>query len=253
MRRPLVVGNWKMNGTRESAGQLAREIVSGLPSGCRVEVGVCPSYVFIPLVAESLGDSGVLVGAQNVADQDSGAYTGEVSAPMLKEFGCRLAIVGHSERRQVYGETDELIAARYQKAIEHGIVPVLCIGETLEEREAGDTFKVVDAQLQAVLEKAGVQSLNQAVIAYEPVWAIGTGKTATPEQAQEVHAHIRRQLAAQDAGVAEKVRILYGGSVNAGNAASLMAQPDIDGGLIGGASLKADSFLAIVQAAMENS
>lgn len=253
MRRPLVVGNWKMNGSRESSRELADAIVSGLPAGCQVEVGVCPSYVFIPLVADALGNSGVLLGSQNVADQDSGAFTGEVSAPMLKEFGCRLAIVGHSERRQVYGESDDLIAARYQKAIEHGVAPILCIGETLEEREAGDTFKVVDEQLQAVLAKAGIKSLEKAVIAYEPVWAIGTGRTATPEQAQEVHAHIRQQLAAQDAEVAAGVRILYGGSVNADNASSLFAQPDIDGGLIGGASLKADSFLAIVQAAMENS
>jgi len=242
-----------MNGSRESSRQLADAIVSGLPSGCQVEVGVCPSYVFIHLVADVLGNSGVLLGSQNVADQDSGAFTGEVSAPMLKEFGCRLAIVGHSERRQVYGESDDLIAGRYQKAIEHGVTPILCIGETLEEREAGDTFKVVDEQLQAVLAKAGIQSLDEAVIAYEPVWAIGTGRTATPGQAQEVHAHIRQQLAAQNPEVASRVRILYGGSVNADNASSLFAQADIDGGLIGGASLKADSFLAIIQAAMENS
>ncbi len=242
-----------MNGTRDSAEKLASAIVSGLPAGCPAEVGVCPSFVFIPEVGECLGNSGVLLGAQNVADQDSGAYTGEISAPMLKEFGCRLAIVGHSERRQVYGESDALVAARYQKAIEHGVTPILCIGETLEQREAGNTFKVVDEQLQAVLDKAAVQSLNDAVIAYEPVWAIGTGHTATPEQAQEVHAHIRQRLASQDADVAAKVRILYGGSVNADNAASLFAQEDIDGGLIGGASLKADSFLAIVQAAMEKS
>ena len=253
MRRPLVVGNWKMNGTCQSAVQLADAIVSGLPSECQVEVGVCPSYVFIPGVSERLAGSMVQLGGQNVADQDSGAFTGEVSAPMLKEFGCSLAIVGHSERRQVYGETDALIAARYQKAIEHGITPILCIGETLEEREAGDTFKVVDGQLQAVLGEAGIQSLGHAVIAYEPVWAIGTGRTATPEQAQEVHAHIRQQLVAQDPEVASNVRILYGGSVNADNASSLFSQEDIDGGLIGGASLKADSFLAIVQAAMENS
>jgi len=251
MRRPLVVGNWKMNGTRASVGELAGTIASGLPANCPVEVGVCPPYVFIPQVAEQLNDTAVLVGAQNVGDQDSGAFTGEVSALMLREFGCRLAIVGHSERRLIYGESDALVAARYQKAIEHGLCPILCIGETLEQRQAGDTFAVVDQQLQAVLDQAGIQSLTRAVIAYEPVWAIGTGHTPTPTQAQEVHEHIRRRLAARDASVAEQVRILYGGSVNAGNAKSLFAMPDIDGGLIGGASLKADSFLAIVQAAAE--
>lgn len=253
MRRPLVVGNWKMNGTCNSVRELLDAVVSGVPVECEVEVGVCPSFVFIPQVAEQLNGSQILLGAQNVADQDSGAFTGEVSAPMLKEFGCTLSIVGHSERRLVYGESDALVAARYQKAIDHGLCPILCIGETLEQREAGETFEVVDQQLKAVLDQAGVQSLTQAVIAYEPVWAIGTGRTATPDQAQEVHAHIRRQLGNQDPAVAGQVRILYGGSVNADNAASLMAMADIDGGLIGGASLKADSFLAIIQAAMENS
>ncbi|BCX89907.1 triosephosphate isomerase [Methylomarinovum tepidoasis] len=251
MRQPLVVGNWKMNGTRTSARDLAAAIAGGLPANCPVAVGVCPSFVFIPAVAEQLQDTPVQVGAQNVADQDAGAFTGEVSAPMLKEFGCTLAIVGHSERRLIYGEGDALVAARYQKAIEHGICPLLCIGETLEQREAGETFAVVDRQLQAVLDVAGIDSLKQAVIAYEPVWAIGTGRTATPQQAQEVHAHIRRQLAAQGEEIAAQVRILYGGSVNADNAASLFAMADIDGGLIGGASLKADSFLSIVKAAAQ--
>ncbi len=251
MRRPLVVGNWKMNGTRASVRQLAQDVAAGVSADTAVTVGVCPPYVFIPQVSEQLDGTPVQVGAQNVADQDAGAYTGEVSAPMLREFGCRLAIVGHSERRLIYGESDELVTARYQKAIEHGLCPILCIGETLEQREAGETFAVVDRQLEAVLEKAGVHSLNQAVIAYEPVWAIGTGRTATPEQAQEVHEHIRRQLAARDPDVAGQVRILYGGSVNADNAGALFSMPDIDGGLIGGASLKAASFLAIVQAAVE--
>ncbi|HEB77686.1 MAG TPA: triose-phosphate isomerase, partial [Methylothermaceae bacterium] len=200
---------------------------------------------------EQLKGTAVQVGAQNVADQDAGAFTGEVSALMLKEFGCSLAIVGHSERRLLYGESDDLVAARYQKAIEHELCPILCIGETLEQREAGETFTVVDQQLDAVLDKAGIQSLTRAVIAYEPVWAIGTGHTATPEQAQEVHQHIRQRLASQNADVAEQVRILYGGSVNADNAEALFSMPDIDGGLIGGASLKADSFLSIVQAAVK--
>jgi len=240
-----------MNGTRASTRELAAAIAAGVTGDCPVAVGVCPSFVFIPAIAEQLRETPVQVGAQNVADQDAGAFTGEVSAPMLREFGCTLAIVGHSERRLVYGESDALVAARYQKAIGHGLCPLLCIGETLEQREAGETFAVVDQQLQAVLDLAGIDSLRQAVIAYEPVWAIGTGRTATPEQAQEVHAHIRQRLAAQDHEIAAQVRILYGGSVNADNAASLFAMEDIDGGLIGGASLKADSFLSIVTAAAQ--
>ncbi len=252
MRRPLVVGNWKMNGTRASVRRLLEAILKGLPKDIPVDVGVCPAYVFIPQAAEQLKGSPVLLGAQNVADQEAGAFTGEVSAAMLREFGCQLVIVGHSERRLGYGESDALIAARYQKAIEHGLCPILCIGETLEQREAGQTFEVVDAQLSAVLKRAGIESLTRAVIAYEPVWAIGTGRTATPQQAQEVHDYIRQSLAAQDRKVAEQVKILYGGSVNAANAQALFAMADIDGGLIGGASLQADSFLTIVQAAGEN-
>jgi triosephosphate isomerase len=241
-----------MHGTRASVRELLEAILKGLPQGISADVGVCPAYVFIPQAAEQLKGSPILLGAQNVADQEAGAFTGEVSAAMLKEFGCRLAIVGHSERRLLYRETDALVAARYQKAIEHGLCPILCIGETLEQREAGRTFEVVDAQLNAVLSQAGLESLTRAVIAYEPVWAIGTGHTATPQQAQEVHDYIRQKLAIQDRKVAEQVRILYGGSVNAENAKALFAMPDIDGGLIGGASLKADSFLRIVQAVGES-
>jgi triosephosphate isomerase len=252
MRRPLVVGNWKMNGTRASVRELLDTILKGLPPDLAAEVGVCPAYIFIPQAAEQLKGSRILLGAQNVADREAGAFTGEVSAAMLREFGCQLAIVGHSERRMFYAESDTLIAARYLKAIEHDLCPILCIGETLDQRNAGQTFAVVDAQLDAVLKPAGIDSLRRAVIAYEPVWAIGTGHTATPEQAQEVHAHIRRRLAAQAPKVAEEVRILYGGSVNAENARALFAMPDIDGGLIGGASLKAEAFLQIVQAAEEN-
>ncbi len=251
MRQPLVVGNWKMNGTRDSVRQLLDAIVAGVSADSPVAVGVCPPYVFIPQAAQHLSGTPVLLGAQNVADHEAGAYTGEVSASMLKEFDCKLAIVGHSERRSLYGESDALVAARYQQAIDHGLTPLLCIGETLEQREAGETFAVVDSQLDAVLEKAGIQSLSKAVIAYEPVWAIGTGKTATPQQAQEVHAHIRQRIAAQDADIAGQVRILYGGSVNDANAKSLFGMADIDGGLIGGASLKADAFLTIVQSAAE--
>lgn len=248
-RRPLVVGNWKMNGTRASGRKLAEDIAVGLPADAKADVGVCPPAVFIPEIAEVLAGKSVQVGAQNVADKDEGAYTGEVSAPMLREFGATLAIVGHSERRALYKETSELVAARYAKAIEHGILPLLCVGETLEEREQGRTFAVIDEQLKAVLDLCGVESLAKAVIAYEPVWAIGTGRTATTEQAQEVHAYIRGQIAALSPEVAAGLRILYGGSVKADNAAALFGQPDVDGGLIGGASLDAKSFLAICLAA----
>lgn len=248
-RRPLVVGNWKMNGTRASAKALLADILAGLPADAPADVGVCPSYVFIPEIAAALEGQSVMLGSQNVADQDQGAFTGEISAPMLREFGCSLAIVGHSERRMVYGETDQLVAARYAKAIAHGIIPILCVGETLEQRENGSTFAVIDEQLKAVLDLCGVASLSKAVIAYEPVWAIGTGRTASPEQAQEVHAYIRGQIAKLDAEVAEGLQILYGGSVKADNAQALFALPDVDGGLIGGASLDAKSFLAICLAA----
>lgn len=248
-RRPLVVGNWKMNGTRASSQKLLAEIIAGLPADCETDVGVCPPSVFIPEVAAAASGKAVRVGSQNIADQDEGAYTGEISGPMLKEFNVSLAIVGHSERRAIYGETDALVAARYAKAIAHGLTPILCVGETLEERESNRTFEVIDTQLKAVLDLCGVESLKKAVIAYEPVWAIGTGRTASTEQAQEVHAYIRQKIAALDATVAAGLQILYGGSVKADNAQALFSQPDVDGGLIGGASLDAKSFLAICTAA----
>lgn len=247
-RRPLVVGNWKMNGTRASSQKLLAEILAGLPADCKTDVGVCPPYVFIPEVAAAASGKAVRVGSQNIADQDEGAYTGEISGPMLKEFNVSLAIVGHSERRAIYGETDALVATRYAKAIAHGLTPILCVGETLEERESNRTFEVIDTQLKAVLDLCGVESLKKAVIAYEPVWAIGTGRTASTEQAQEVHAYIRQKIAALDATVAAGLQILYGGSVKADNAKALFSQPDVDGGLIGGASLDAKSFLAICTA-----
>ena len=248
-RRPLVVGNWKMNGTRASAQQLLADILNGLPPDAKAEVGVCPAFVFLPELSAALSGKSVLLGSQNVADQDSGAFTGEISAPMLKEFGCTLAIVGHSERRLVYGESDALVAARYVKAIAHGVTPILCVGETLEQRENGETFAVVDHQLRAIYDTSGVESLQHAVIAYEPVWAIGTGRTATMEQAQEVHAYIRNGIAQRNAEIAAGVRILYGGSVKADNAAALFGMSDVDGGLVGGASLDAKSFIAICMAA----
>lgn len=249
MRRSLVVGNWKMNGSLEKARELLGGIKAGLAGGVKAEVGVCPPFVHLHAISDLLKDSSILLGAQNVADQDEGAYTGETSSFMLKEFGCRLAIVGHSERRMVYGESNELVAARYAKALQHGLVPILCIGETLEERETDKTFDVIGEQLDAILNTAGVESLAAAVIAYEPVWAIGTGRTASPAQAQEVHAWIRARIAALNPSVAEKLQILYGGSVKADNAAELFSMPDIDGGLVGGASLDAGSFVKICLAA----
>lgn len=248
MRRPFIVGNWKMNGGRGSSKELLRCLVHGAASIENVDIGVCIPYVFIPEAAKLLVNSRILLGSQNVADQESGAFTGEISGPMLVEFGCKLAIVGHSERRALYGESSELVADRYRQAIASGLVPILCVGETLEQREQGKTFDVVDAQLSPVLELAGVASLNNAVIAYEPVWAIGTGKTATTDQAQNVHAMIRDRVASLDESIAANLRVLYGGSVKPDNAASLFAMPDIDGGLIGGAALDADSFLSICNA-----
>lgn len=248
MRRPLIVGNWKMNGTSASVAALLGDVLAGL-GDCRAEVGVCAPFVFIPQASQIIGDRPLSLGAQNVADHESGAYTGEVSAAMLKEFGCTLAIVGHSERRSLYGETDTLVAARYKQSIAGGVRPILCVGETLEQREQGRTLQVIDAQLEAVFSAAGVESLAHAVIAYEPVWAIGTGRTATSQQAQEVHQHIRSVIAKSSSDIAAKVQILYGGSVKADNARELFAMPDIDGGLIGGASLDAKSFLAICHAA----
>lgn len=249
MRQPLVAGNWKMHGSRASATALAEAIRAGLAELDAVQVAICPSFVLIPEVAGVVAGSKLQLGSQSVADQDEGAFTGEVSAAMLREFNCTLALVGHSERRHLYGESDALVARRFAAAQRHQLLPVLCVGETLEQREAGDTEAVVDAQIQAVFEQVGGQAFQNAVIAYEPVWAIGTGRTATPQQAQEVHAFIRGRIAAQDEQAAKELRILYGGSVRAENAKDLFSQPDIDGGLIGGASLQADDFLAICHAA----
>ena len=246
MRSTLIAGNWKMNGSLSSVIELVEGIVAG--DRGNAELAVCPPAVYLMKVGGMLADSGVALGAQNVCDQASGAYTGEVSAAMLLEAGCRYAIVGHSERRSLYGESDQLVAARFAMAIEGGLTPILCVGETLEEREEGVTEAVVARQIDAVLENSGIEAIGKSVIAYEPVWAIGTGKVATPEQAQEVHASIRGKLASSDADVAQRVQILYGGSMNPSNAAELLAQADIDGGLIGGASLKAPDFLAIAQA-----
>lgn len=244
MRQSLIMGNWKMNGSADSAKSLCQEIMAGLNTD-DTGIAVCAPYVYLADLQTLTAHSSLAVGAQNVADQVSGAYTGEISASMLKEFGCEYALVGHSERRSYYGDTDESVAERFCQAQEQGIIPVLCIGETLAEREADDTFNVVNRQLDAVIEKAGIEALNNAVIAYEPVWAIGTGVTASDEQAQEVHKAIRERIAVKDQAVADKIKILYGGSMKPANAKGLLAMADIDGGLIGGASLDAQSFLDI--------
>ncbi|MEM7611910.1 MAG: triose-phosphate isomerase [Pseudomonadota bacterium] len=249
MRQYLVAGNWKMNGARATNEALMQGICAGAGDIPGVEFLVCPSAVHIQAVAGQINHAQVSLGAQNVSEYDSGAYTGETSASMLAELGCRYVLVGHSERRSLFAELNEQVAAKFAAAVEQGLKPVLCVGETLSQREAGETQACVSSQVGAVLELVGKAGFGDAVIAYEPVWAIGTGQTASPEQAQEVHAMIRAQLAELDADLAARTRILYGGSMKAANAEGLLAMPDIDGGLIGGASLVAAEFLAIGHAA----
>ena len=248
MRRKLVAGNWKMNGSAESIHALLQGIKEGAASVAAVELAVFPTFVYLGMVEQQLAGTAIGWGTQNLSEHASGAYTGEVAGPMLNDFHCAYVIVGHSERRTLYGETDGMVARKFAAARKVGIKPILCVGETLEERDQGITESVVERQLNAVLDLEGIDAFNDAVIAYEPVWAIGTGRTATPQQAQDVHAFIRAKLVARNAGVAAKTRILYGGSMKPANAKELMAQPDIDGGLIGGASLEAKEFLAIAQA-----
>jgi len=235
-----------MNGNLQSVVELVEGIKAG--DAGKAELAIFPPAVFLMKVGGMLADSEIALGAQNVGDQEAGAFTGEIAAAMLKECGCRYALVGHSERRSLYLETDQLVAARFAMAVASGIIPILCVGEALQERDQGITEDVVAGQLDAVIDLSGIDGIARAIIAYEPVWAIGTGKVATPDQAQEVHAFIRGKLARLDVGVAEQVKILYGGSMNPSNAAELLSQPDIDGGLIGGASLQADDFLSIAQA-----
>ena len=248
MRQPLVAGNWKMNGSLDSVRELLDGIKAGIGDVKVAEVAVCPPSIYIPAAIEALRGSVVSVGGQDVSVHASGAYTGETAGPMLADLGCKYVIIGHSERRTYHGESDELVADKFEAALAAGLVPIFCIGETLEERESGVMEDVLGRQVDAVL-KRGAELLGKGVIAYEPVWAIGTGKTASPEQAQDVQAFIRGRIAAQDAGVADGIRILYGGSMKPGNAAELLAKPDIDGGLIGGAALKAGDFLGICTAA----
>ncbi len=249
MRQPFVAGNWKMNGSLESIGELVGGIATGLSSSAKAEVAVCPSFVYLESVKRLLEGSRIHLGAQNLAAEDPGAFTGEVAGGMLRDVGCTHVIVGHSERRALYGETNEGVAEKFGKALSDGLIPILCVGEQLSDREAGRTEAIVAAQLDAVVAAGGIAAFGNAVVAYEPVWAIGTGKTASPEQAQEVHAFIRARLAGADADVAAGLRLLYGGSVNAANADDLFSMADIDGGLIGGASLKPDDFLTICHAA----
>jgi len=246
MRKNLVAGNWKMNGSLVENAALLAGVKTALAG---MEAVVCVPFPYLAQAQSALAGSSIAWGAQNLSEQARGAYTGEVSASMLLDFGCRYVIVGHSERRSLYGESDEMVARKYMAAQAAGLIPILCVGELLDERDSGITERVVARQLDVVIAAAGVASLAKAVVAYEPVWAIGTGKTASPEQAQAVHAFIRGKIAALDSEVANGLVIQYGGSVKASNAAELLAQPDIDGGLIGGASLILEEFVAICKAA----
>jgi triosephosphate isomerase len=248
MRQTLVAGNWKMNGSLDANQQLLNAVKAGVEAGVNAKVVVCPPAVYLAQAAEMLTGSDISWGGQNLSPEKSGAFTGEISADMLLDLNCQYVIVGHSERRALYGETDDIVADKYAAAQAAGLIPILCVGELLEERESGDTEAVVARQLDAVLAKSGVAALGAGIVAYEPVWAIGTGKTASPQQAQDVHAFIRGRVSEKDAVVAEKLQILYGGSVKPDNADELFAMPDIDGGLIGGASLEAEGFLAICSA-----
>lgn len=249
MRVKLVAGNWKMNGSLATSQALLKAILPPLAALDRARYAVCAPFPYLSAVAGALRGSNVMPGAQDVCQFDDGAYTGGVSGAMLADCGCRYVLVGHSERRAVFGESDDVVALKYAQALKHKLIPILCVGEALAEREAGQTEAVVARQLDAVIRLCGTKALGSGVVAYEPVWAIGTGKTATPEQAQAVHAFIRGRVGAADRGIADGLTLLYGGSVKAGNAAQLFAMPDVDGGLIGGASLVPEEFTAICRAA----
>lgn len=247
MKKKLIAGNWKMNGSTAANTALVQQLLAGVGQAA-CDIAVCVPAPYLAAVVGLVKGSAIAVGAQDVSAHDAGAYTGEVSASMLRDLAVRYAIVGHSERRQYHGETDAIVASKAQKALAAGITPIVCVGETLQEREAGLTEEVVKRQLAAVIHTNG-HCISEIVVAYEPVWAIGTGKTASPEQAQQVHAVLRAQLHAATEH-SDRVQILYGGSMNAANAAQLLGQPDIDGGLVGGASLKAPDFLSIIAAAV---
>jgi triosephosphate isomerase (TIM) len=254
MRRKLIVGNWKMHGSKNQVRQLLLDIEAGTAQLSQVlartvEIGVCPTFLHIGLAAETLVSKIVKLGAQNVYCEPEGAFTGEISAEMLAEYGVTYVLVGHSERRGIFAESDQLVAAKFVAAQKCRLIPILCLGESLAQREQGITEATVLAQLDAVIASAGIAAMSKAVIAYEPIWAIGTGKTASAEQAQQVHKVLRDHLAQLSADVAAEVRIIYGGSVKASNAAELFSQADIDGGLIGGASLEAEEFISICKSA----
>ena len=244
MRKTIVAGNWKMNASKDSVDNLIKDLLTGM-DGITSEVLVCAPFPYLAQVELLIQGSKVMLGAQNLNTNASGAYTGEVSADMIKDFGARHVIVGHSERRSLYGETSAMVAEKTKAALNAGLTPLLCIGESIEQRDSGNTEAVIEKQLSAVIELVGIEAFNQIIVAYEPVWAIGTGVTATPEQAQEAHLFIRSLLAKNDESVAQKTPILYGGSMNASNASELISCADIDGGLIGGAALKAEDFLQI--------
>ena len=249
MRKILVAGNWKMHGSRSMTRSLIEALISNEQATASVDMAVFPPYPYLDMARALLQDSGIALGGQNLNPEPAGAHTGEVSASMLADLNCHYVLVGHSERRTLYGESDADVAARFGAAQEAGLIPVLCVGETLEEREANQTEAVVDRQLSAVTDGRPADAFARALIAYEPVWAIGTGRTATPDQAQAVHSFIRDKFTARDDTIGGQLRILYGGSVNGSNAADLFACEDIDGGLVGGASLKAEDFIAIAEAA----
>lgn len=246
MRKPMVAGNWKMNGD-EALLDAHVKVLGGLDLS-NVDVALCPPFVFMPAAQKTLDGTAIAWGAQDASDQEKGAFTGQISANMLGAFGCKYVIIGHSERRALCAESNEIVAEKFAQVQAAGLTPILCVGETDFQHERGQTQQVVLGQIHAVIERSGITALGNAVIAYEPVWAIGTGKAATPEQAQAVHRSIRDFLAQHDRAVADQIRILYGGSVNDENAATLFGQPDIDGGLIGGASLKPEAFATIVKA-----
>lgn len=248
MRKFLVAGNWKMHGSRASVAALVEGLLEQGTMPCQTLI--CPPVIFFDQLQRQLVGSSIGLGAQNLDWHDSGAYTGEVSAAMVLEFGCSHVLVGHSERRSLFGETDAQVGLKVEKCLSSGLTPVICIGESLAQRQADETFAVVQRQLDAVIRQVGVTALRHSIIAYEPVWAIGTGESATPEQAERVHAQIRQYLAKQDESLSQNIQLLYGGSVNGENAADLFAQENIDGALVGGASLKVDDFLRICRAAV---
>src|ERR1700728_1577278 len=251
MRRQMVAGNWKMHGSRAANQALLGELEMNLKQEWPIDIVVCPPYVYLSEAVRLLEDGRIAVGAQDVCAESGGAFTGQVSATMLKDVGCTYVIVAHSERRRCYHEDDALVARKFAAALSAGLTPVLCVGETLDERESKQTEAVIARQLDAVIAMHGVGGFARAILAYEPVWGIGTGRTASPEQAQAVHSLLRDRIHAQDAKIARHLRILYGGSVKAGNAAELFSMPDVDGGLVGGASLSADEFQQICAAAAE--